>query len=209
VVVEAEEKVADCFFIHANGVTIRNMAITAHGRHAIKNHGSGTLVEDCDLVGPHNVVYTGEANTMLTLRRCKLHGSVNNGAWIHGDAAIEDCEFFANLWEGILISDTSKFVIRGSQLHDNGRAGVRFFDESKGTVEGCTIFGNRLSGVQIDPTGHATVIRCQIHRNSAFGITVKDQGQAVADRNELSGNKNGPYEIARNARITRKNNRVR
>ena len=209
VVVEAEENVADCFLIRTSGVTIRNMAITSRNRHAIKNTASGTLIEDCDLVGPHNVVYTGEANTMLTLRRCKLHGSVNNGAWIHGAAVIEDCEFFGNRWEGVIVSDTANFVMRGGKVHDNGRAGVRFHDQSKGSVEGCTIFGNRLSGVQIDATGHGSVFQCQIHRNSAFGITVKEQGEAVAERNDLSGNKNGAFEVARNARMKGKNNRLR
>ena len=74
VVVEAEEKVTDCFLIRTNGVTIRNMAITSRNRHAIKNAASGTLIEDCDLVGPHNVVYTGEANTMLTLSAASFTG---------------------------------------------------------------------------------------------------------------------------------------
>jgi serine/threonine protein kinase len=209
VVVETAESAGDAFLIKAPGVTVRNLTVIAHRLHAIMNVELDTLVEDCDLSGSHNVVYTGNINTLLTLRRCKIHGSINNGIWANGNAFIDECEIYENRWAGVLVEATTNFVIRGSQIHNNGNNGVPFKGDSAGTVEDCTIFLNKRSGIHIYKGGTARVIRSRINRNEATAITAEAGTKLTMEGNDLTRNRNGATALHPSAKVVRKENRIR
>ena len=204
-----------------SGVTILNGSNPTLRRNQIHNNkqcgvyvhavGRGTL-EDNEVTA--NIFSGVEISTggNPTLRHNQIHNNRRVGVLVHenGRGTLEDNNITSNTLSGVYISTGSDPTVRRNQIHNNGEAGV-VVDGSRATVEDNDITANYLSGVEINAGGNPTLRRNRINRNSLWAVQVYEGGRGLIKDNDLTDNKGGPWNIAKDSEpnVLLSDNRVR
>lgn len=133
--------------------------------------------------------------------RCEMSASAGCGVKVsdQGKGTFTECEISGNLFSGVQVSQSGSPVFRNSAIFDGRNGGVLFCDQAKGILENCRIYGNALSGVEVCDGAKPTVRGCEITKNAESGIFIHEDGGGVYQKNTLSGNGSGDWNVEASA----------
>lgn len=183
---------------------------------ALEALGGVVILRNCSLTstsGP--IVGAGEASRVI-LQHCAIHDGTQGGliavdgatlvlqhvrccraggAGLEvrnaGQAKIDQCSFFDNGNQGIIVShNAGAFHAARTEIHSNRfESGVLVEENPEGAVfKSCKIHGNGFAGVVSQRGGVLNMVETEVHSN-VEGILVHDNGNATIDSCDVSSNR--------------------
>lgn len=109
-----------------------------------------------------------------------------------GSACIEDCNFFANGRQGIMVwNSAGNLKATRCDVHTHAmESGIIVMDNVGSTAEfqECRIDSNAFAGVAVQTGGRASLLECKISGNND-GVLIQDSGHAVVETCDVFENK--------------------
>ena len=175
----------------------------------------------------HVVVFRASIGRIsnLTLRQAGGEGIWYGVDIGQGRLELEGCDITSHSGVCVAIHGGADPRLRRNTIHDGKDAGVVVRDQGLGILEDNDITAHARAGVAIgtggNPTlrrntihgqltgGNPTLRRNRINRNEYEAVRIRQDGKGVIEDNDLTGNKQGAWDIAADSRgnVTRARNR--
>lgn len=170
----SEIDVDNCDFFDGaqSGIWVKEKGIaTVRNSHFHKQQGAHLIIEN---------------NSTLTLTRCKLQQSQQNGVWArhHSRIVVNDCNISACCYPGIGGSQSTIEVTK-SIIADNREHGIWLKEGSVATIRDCDIQGNGYCNIASDDSD-LTLIDSRLSDATEYGIILKEHSNSVIERTSIS-----------------------
>jgi len=149
---------SDCIRMEAERAVVKGLTLCCRageagleffGVDAKKGH---LVIEECDITSDSLAcVAVHGANTVATVRNCRIHDGKRSGVWVYwrGRGTFEGCDIFANARAGVGAGKGGTPEIRNCRINRNGSAAVWVQPGGEVTVEGCDLSNNKRGAWKI------------------------------------------------------------